>query len=287
MQTQRETLKGKWSTLTDEQKIPYEKKQRDHMAKQGIMRECVVDALKKAKGGNCSRSYASLAKATGDWCNRSTITHWLQSKPDYCLYTKRIRPGLTEQNRVKQIAFSKHVHNRWGLPENLKVLWTMSDEKWWFGLVSRTFAKMCPALGIEKEVFSVHHKKHISKVMAHATVGYCFTGSPENGGEGCLIKLQRCQAFKVAQKAYRGKGGLAVHKGDLLLTDCNVTGTDVGTPDKPKFALRTLWEYGLLPQFDALVGPGGKCEGATVVHQEDNAGVVDCFPPTHVKVLIV
>jgi hypothetical protein len=46
----------------------------------------------------------------------------------------------------------------------------MSDEKWWFGLVSRTFAKMCPALGIEKEVFAVHHKKHISKVMAHATL---------------------------------------------------------------------------------------------------------------------
>ncbi len=37
----------------------------------------------------------------------------------------------------------------------------MSDEKWWFGLVSRTFAKMCPALGIAKEVFAVHHKNHI------------------------------------------------------------------------------------------------------------------------------
>jgi hypothetical protein len=40
----------------------------------------------------------------------------------------------------------------------------MSDEKWWFGLVARTFAKMCPALGIKKEVFAVHHKKHIAKV---------------------------------------------------------------------------------------------------------------------------
>jgi hypothetical protein len=40
----------------------------------------------------------------------------------------------------------------------------MSDEKWWFGLASRTFAKMCPALGIAKEVCAVHHKKHISKV---------------------------------------------------------------------------------------------------------------------------
>ncbi len=109
--------------------------------------------------------------------------------------------------------------------------------------------------------------------MAHATVGYYFKGDPENGGEGLLIKLQRCQAFKVAQIAYRAKGGKSVIKGDLLLTDCNVTGTDRGTSDKPKFALRPLWEYRLLPQFDALVGPGGQCEGAIVVHQEDNAGI--------------
>ena len=213
-----------------------------------------------------------MLKATGDWCNKSTITNWLQSKPDFCMYTKRIRPGLTEINRQKQIDFCTHVHNRWGLSSNAKFLWTMSDEKWWFGLVSRTFAKMCPALGIEKEVFSVHHKKHISKVMAHATVGYYFNGDPENGGEGLLLHLQRCQAYKVAQRGYRGKGGKPVKKGDLTLTDCNVTGTDTGTPDKPKFALRPLWEYCLLPSLDALVAVGGQCEGAIVIHQEDNAG---------------
>ncbi len=117
---------------------------------------------------------------------------------------------MTETNRAKLIEFSKHVHQRWGLPDNQNVLWTMSDEKWWFGLVSRTFAKMCPALGIDKEVFAVHHKNHIKKLMAHATVGCYFTGSPENGGEGILIQLQRCQAFKVAQKRYRGKGGRLV-----------------------------------------------------------------------------
>ncbi len=119
-------------------------------------------------------------------------------------------------------------------------------------------------LGIEKEVFSVHHKKHISKIMAHATVGYYFNGSPENGGEGLLINMQRCQAFKVAQKAYRGKGGHRVQRDYLMLTDCNVTGTTTGTPANPKFALRPLWEHSLLPQFDALIGPGGLCE--------DNAG---------------
>jgi hypothetical protein len=265
-------LQEKWGSLSDDEKSPYEKKARDHLAKQQVMKECITDALRKSKGGNCSRSYNSLAKATGEWCNRTTIIHWLESKPDYCMYTKRIRPGLTEANRLKQINFSQHVRNRWGLGDNAKILWTMSDEKWWFGLVARTFAKMCPALGIEKEVFSVHHKKHISKIMAHATVGYYFNGSPENGGEGLLINMQRCQAFKVAQKAYRGKGGHPVRKGDLILTDCNVTGTTTGTPANPKFALRLLWEHSLLPQLDALIGPGGICEGATIVHQEDNAG---------------
>jgi hypothetical protein len=77
----------------------------------------------------------------------------------------------------------------------------------------------------------------LMQVMAHATVGFCFEGDPELGGEGLLIELNRCQAFKVAQRAYRGKGGIKVVKGDCLLTDCNVTGTDVGCPpDKPKFA---------------------------------------------------
>ncbi len=110
--------------------------------------------------------------------------------------------------------------------------------------------------------------------MAHATVGYLFNGNPENGGDGLLIGLNRCQAFKVAQRSYTGKGGMKVAKGDYILTDCNVTGTDTGTPDKPIFTLRHLWKYGLLPSLDALVADGGIAEGAVVVHQEDNAGIV-------------
>ena len=35
---------------------------------------------------------------------------------------------------------------------------------------------------------------------------------------------------------------------------------------------RAHWQ---LPQFDALVEKGGLCEGATIVHQEDNAGRVN------------
>jgi hypothetical protein len=55
-------LKEKWITLSDKEKEPFEKKKRDHLARQGVMKECITDALQKQKGDNCVRSYASLAK---------------------------------------------------------------------------------------------------------------------------------------------------------------------------------------------------------------------------------
>jgi hypothetical protein len=82
----------------------------------------------------------------------------------FLIYNEKVRPGLTDANREKQVAFAHHVFSNWNLPRTQKILWTMSDEKWWYGLILRTFAKMCPALGIEKEVFTCHHKKHIGKV---------------------------------------------------------------------------------------------------------------------------
>ncbi len=33
----------------------------------------------------------------------------------YAGYSKNVKPGLSEANRVKQVVFAKHVHNRWGL----------------------------------------------------------------------------------------------------------------------------------------------------------------------------
>jgi hypothetical protein len=60
----------------------------------------------------------------------------------------------------------------------------MCDEKWFSGLVPRTNAKACTELGIAKESYSAHHKKHIAKVMVHCTVGFCFNGNVEYGGDG-------------------------------------------------------------------------------------------------------
>jgi hypothetical protein len=125
------------------------------------MAENIAETLQKKEGGNCLRSYRSIANATGNWCSHVTIHNWLKAQPTFKTYSKQVRPGLTEVNREKQVLFGKHVWNYWNLPRSTKVLWTMADEKWWHGLVLRTFAKMCPALGIDKEIFSCHHKSHI------------------------------------------------------------------------------------------------------------------------------
>ncbi len=135
--------------------------------------------------------------------------------------------------------------------------------------------------GIDKDMFTAHHNKKIGKIMAHATVDYCFTGSPEAGGESCLIGLHRSPAYNIAQRAHTGKGEISYAKGDaiLILVDCNVTGSDPGTPTNPKFALQTLlWEHALILALESLVAPGGRCEGAAVVHQEDNAGPHNAGP---------
>jgi hypothetical protein len=34
-------------------------------------------------------------------------------------------------------------------------------------------------------------------MVGHGTVGYCFHGDPELGGEGFLLGLHRCQSYKV------------------------------------------------------------------------------------------
>jgi hypothetical protein len=122
--------------------------------------------------------------------------------------------------------------------------------------------------------------------MGHATVEYLFYDTSENGGKAFLIiGLHRCQNFKVVQRTINEtktdqvtgkitrKGNPVKNKvGDMVLVECNdVKGSDNGTPSDPKFALRTLWEHVILTADDALTEVGGPAEGATVVHQEDNA----------------
>ena len=205
-----------------------------------------MDAL--IEGHSC-HSYRALSKHINDWCSPWAIEKWLKLHPTYNIYSKNIKPGLSEPNKVKQVTFSKHVRNRWGLPPG-KILWIHADEKWFHALVPRHNAKACEELGLKRQSYSAHHKSHIKKVMAHCTVGYfLFNTNVENGGEGFLIGLHRCANFKIPLRDVRysskdpvsGKisfvGNAINHKkGEPYLVDCNVTGMNAGTP-KPLLSI--------------------------------------------------
>ncbi len=151
----------------------YERMEREHDARQPFVEQDLIEALQS----NVCRSYRQLSKHINGWCCAGTVEIWLKNHTSYHLYAKNIKPGLSVENRAKQVAFSQHVHNKWGLgAEVKKILWVMCDEKWFHGLVPRANAKSCEELGIHKQTYSAHHKKHIAKVMVHCTVAYCFEG---------------------------------------------------------------------------------------------------------------
>ena len=89
----------------------YERMAREHLNRQPTIAEDLVEALK----ANVCRSYRALSKVINGWCSPVTIETWFKAHPDYQTYSKNIRPGLTNENRAKQVAFAEHVHNRWGL----------------------------------------------------------------------------------------------------------------------------------------------------------------------------
>ncbi len=106
--------------------------EREHDARQPFVEQDLIGALQ----ANVYRSYRQLSKHINGWCASSTIEIWLKNHTSKLshIYAKNIKPGLSVENRAKQVAFSKHVHIKWGLgPEAKKVLWVMCDEKWFHG----------------------------------------------------------------------------------------------------------------------------------------------------------
>jgi hypothetical protein len=111
----RKWLRHKWDIEKEKDKTfgaAYDKKARDHVKRQNGAAEELVQVMNR----NARRSYVSLEKALNNWCSWKTIERFLKSNDDF---------KTSEGNRLKQVSFSQHVHNRWGLEPGTKVLWTM------------------------------------------------------------------------------------------------------------------------------------------------------------------
>ncbi len=150
--------------------------------------------------------------------------------------------------------------------------------------LSQKHAKLCEGLGLYPNDHYVYHKSHINKLMVIAVVGFAFVGSPENGGEGVKIAFTRAQCTKIAAKLQREatknaetgaiefKGRVIREKGTPYSVDCNVTGSNAGTSEAPKFDLKTFFAELVFDEVDKLVRSGGKFEGYKAEYQGDMAG---------------
>ncbi len=104
------------SLMTSDQKSPFRKRCFMTSEQKSTIRKTFMTS---------ERWYVSLEKAMNNWCSWKTIERFLKSNEDFKTYSQNIRPLLSEGNRMKQVSFSQHVHNRWRLEPGLKILWTM------------------------------------------------------------------------------------------------------------------------------------------------------------------
>ena len=267
-----------YSALPPSEKAVWEMKRRTHLAMQPYIRDFIVDALER----NPRESWRELEVDVNFWCSYSAIRRWLMSREGFRYYAERSIPLLTAHQMGKHLAFARHFRNNWGLGGG-KFLLIMFDEKWFWGLVLRSYAKQVAELGIDPRSFAAYHRNHINKCMVVAFTAFAFVDSIENGGVAFKLGIYRAEAHKVAKQMVReavrqadGRikycGPVVRRKGDLYLVDCAVTGCNHGTLDNPKFPLKALFENKIFPDVEALVGPGGQFEGHIPIFQGDNAG---------------
>ena len=150
---------------------------------------------------------------------------------------------------------------------------------------------MCEVLGIEKSHTYLYHKCHINKVVAVALTAIAFDSSVENGGHGVKTGLYCVQAARVAQHDVRESqidengnrrydGSIVRIKGDAYLVVCNVTGSDEGTSNNPKFSLMALFHDQVFPKIAELVTPGGAYIVATCLSSKVTMQVLMLMEPS-------
>ena len=282
-------------TISDDDKQLWELKRREHLARQPYIQNNIVAAL----SSNPQRSFRGLEQDIGLWCSHKTIERWLKSFDTFTFYKERLVPRLSEAQKAKHLAFAQLVRNFWNirdengnLPNGKKrVLLVHYDEKWFWGLVLRAFAKACEEIGVIKRDYAAFHRSHINKVMAIAFVAAVFDGSLENGCEVVKLPLVRAPAPKIAERAQyeavtQPDGSIRYpntnpdgtpkeplrRKGESFLVDCCVTGSNEGTKKDPKCSLLLVFKETIFPAILNLVGPGKQYEDCHVIIQGDQAG---------------
>ena len=140
-----------YGALPASEKAMWEMKRRSHLAMQPYIRDVIVDALIR----NPRESWRELEVDVNFWCSYSAIRRWIMSREGFRYYAERIIPLLTTHQMEKHLAFARKFRNNGGLGGG-KFLLVMFDEKWFWGLVLRSYAKQVAEFIIVPRSFSRH-----------------------------------------------------------------------------------------------------------------------------------
>ena len=150
----------------------------------------------------------------GRTLKNKSISYKSLSREGFSLYTERVIPLLTQEQKHKHLKFAKHYLNNWGLGAGKFILFHY-DEKWFWGLLLRKTAKTFEEFeekmkkkGYAHKEIRAYHKNHISKTMGIAFVGFAFIDSMENGGDGIKLHFTRKETIVFYQE----------RKADCMLT---------------------------------------------------------------------
>ena len=134
------------------------------------------------------------------------------------------------------------------------------------GIEVRKKLKMISGIGMERVNHAVQHKNHVPKVMIVCTTGIVVDGDISLGGTAVKVGFDRVGRMEAAQKdSYKAvwtAEGQRRHpkvpsnklrsKGKKYFKGMEVTGSNEGTTENPKWSLKVYFKEIMLPRLDEL-----------------------------------
>jgi hypothetical protein len=109
---------GDSKVILQEDMHDYKRIATEHDVRQPFIKDELIEAINQY---SCV-TFRQLSGHINHWCQYSCIATWLKSHDSFSLYAKNIKPGLTAENQIKQVQFSRRVQQRWGLSAATKIL---------------------------------------------------------------------------------------------------------------------------------------------------------------------
>ena len=250
------------------------------------------DFLVKTKG---KVPYSTMAQHLGNIVSKTTIMAILKKQQGFYLRKDRILPALDNAAKVRRVIWAHTFWWFWKLAkccptEKVQFVSVHMDEKWFYAIRTRSNCKVLTSIGLEAHDYYAHHKSYLGKIMYVVVTAFVpYNNDFTKGGRvipvACIRAGKMIEAAKDTYKrVYKDDGSyhyppipenLVRRKGKEYFKNLNITGSNKGTPQKPKCSLLKMYKEEIIPALEDKVVSALDMNGTRkicIVKQEDSAG---------------